>query len=112
MSSEERVAPVNRPSRPSRRRRCLSREHTIQIVSALVLPLLLGVFTVVITFQQQKVARDQWLEDRNELREQRLEDRNESQQQRIEDRERRAKAASTRDEYRKCTTRGPATRQH
>ena len=57
--------------RHSRCFRCLSTEHTFQLISALVLPLLLGVFTVVITFHQENMAREQWIQDRNESRLQR-----------------------------------------
>jgi uncharacterized protein YjbI with pentapeptide repeats len=46
---------------------------------------MLGVFTVVITFQQQKLAQEQRIEDMNVARQQRLEDRNESQSQREQD---------------------------
>jgi hypothetical protein len=42
-----------------------------QFLSSLLLPLMLGVFTVVITFQQQATARQQCLEDRNDSRLQR-----------------------------------------
>ena len=57
-------------------------KYSLKCLSALILPLLLGVFTVVITFQQQKAAREQWIQDRLESREQRLEDRNLSKEQR------------------------------
>ena len=71
MASEARMPPVTRPARSSRPRCCLSKEHAFQLVSALVLPLLLGAFTVLITFQQQNTAREQWLEDRTMSKEQR-----------------------------------------
>ena len=57
-------------------------KYSLKCLSALILPLLMGVFTVVITFQQQKAAREQWLQDRLESREQRLEDRNLTKEQR------------------------------
>ena len=57
-------------------------KYSLKCLSALVVPLLLGVFTVIITFQQRSAARNQWLQDRDESREQRLEDRNQSKAQR------------------------------
>ncbi|CAF1101567.1 unnamed protein product [Rotaria magnacalcarata] len=42
-----------------------------QFISSMILPLMLGIFTVVITFHQQKAAQEQRLEDRNESRIQR-----------------------------------------
>ena len=61
---------------------CVTMKDVFKCLSALMLPLLLGVVTVVITIQQQHMARDQWQADRHEMRQQRLDDRNESQQQR------------------------------
>ena len=61
---------------------CVTMKDVFKCLSALILPLLLGVVTVVITIQQQHMARDQWQADRHEMRQQRLDDRNESQQQR------------------------------
>ena len=43
----------------------------LKFLSALLLPLMLGVFTIVTTFEQQKIARQQRLEDKNEPRLQR-----------------------------------------
>jgi uncharacterized protein YjbI with pentapeptide repeats len=63
----------------------LTVKDVLQFLSSLVLPLMLGIFTVVITFHQQTTAREQRLEDRIALREQRLEDRDESRQQRKQD---------------------------
>src|SRR5271163_3572 len=56
--------------------------YMLKFLSSLILPLMLGIFTVVITFQQQKLAREQRLEDLQSARQQRLEDRNESELQR------------------------------
>ncbi len=57
----------------------------LKFVSSLILPLMLGVFTVVITFQQQKLAQNQRIEDMYLARQQRLEDKNESRLQREQD---------------------------
>ncbi|CAF4130961.1 unnamed protein product, partial [Rotaria sp. Silwood2] len=51
---------------------------SLKCISSLLLPLTLGVFTVVITFQQQKAAKQQRDEDRNASQLQREQDRNES----------------------------------
>jgi hypothetical protein len=51
----------------------------LKFLSSLVLPLMLGIFTVVITFEQQKVARQQRLEDKHESRLQREQEWNISQ---------------------------------
>ena len=64
----------------------LTLKNVLKLLSSLILPLTLGIFTMVITFHQQNTAREQRLEGRNELREQRLEDRNESREQRFQDR--------------------------
>ena len=48
--------------------------NLLKFLSSLILPLMLGIFTVVITFEQQKAARQQRLEDKNESRLQREQD--------------------------------------
>ena len=48
----------------------------VKFLSSLMLPLMLGIFTIVVTFQQQSVARQQRLEDKNESRLQREQDWN------------------------------------
>ncbi|CAF4615247.1 unnamed protein product [Rotaria socialis] len=63
----------------------LRARNVLQFMSALIVPLMLGVFTIVTTFHQQKMAREQRLEDLNESRYQRLEDLNETRNQRLED---------------------------
>jgi uncharacterized protein YjbI with pentapeptide repeats len=59
---------VSNKQRRQRSRRCcgLSVKDGLQFLSSLILPLMLGVFTVVITFQQQKEARQQRLEDKQQ----------------------------------------------
>ena len=79
MAIEEQSAQPRKAGHLSRR---ISMKHALKFLSALILPLLLGVFTVVITFQQRNMARDQWLHDRIESREKQQHDRNESQNQR------------------------------
>lgn len=54
-------------------------KYVLKFLSSLILPLMLGIFTVVVTFEQQKVARQQRLEDKNESRLQREQDWNISQ---------------------------------
>lgn len=65
-------------------RRCcgLSLKDGLSFLSSLILPSMLGVFTVIITFQQQKIAQQQRTEDLQVTRQQRLEDRNELRLQR------------------------------
>jgi uncharacterized protein YjbI with pentapeptide repeats len=60
----------------------LTGKNVLHFLSSLIVPLMLGVFTVVITFHQQKLAQEQRNEDMQLLREQRLEDKNESRAQR------------------------------
>ncbi|CAF4444406.1 unnamed protein product [Rotaria sp. Silwood2] len=60
----------------------LATQRVFQFISSLIIPLVLGIFTVVITFHQQKMAREQRLEDLNESRHQRLEDFRESRERR------------------------------
>ncbi|CAF4220130.1 unnamed protein product [Rotaria socialis] len=81
---------VNRRINPSRRRRQVSGLNLsdgLKFISSLLLPLALGVFTVVITFEQQKTTRHQRDEDRLAFQLQREEDRNSSRLQREEDRD-------------------------
>ncbi|CAM4982618.1 unnamed protein product [Rotaria socialis] len=56
-------------------------------MSSLLLPLSLGVFTIVITFQQQSAAQRQRIEDRDAAELQRAEDRNASRLQREQDKQ-------------------------
>ena len=74
--------------RRQRSRHCcgLTAKDGLQFLSSMILPLMLGVFTVVITFQKQKLAQEQRIEDMNLARQQRLEDRNESRMYREQDR--------------------------
>jgi len=51
--------------------RCLTSNNALHLLSSLLLPLILGIFTVVITFEQQRITRQQWLADKNESRLQR-----------------------------------------
>ncbi|CAF1334317.1 unnamed protein product [Rotaria magnacalcarata] len=60
----------------------LRARNVLQFMSALIVPLMLGVFTIVTTFHQQKMAREQRLQDLNESRHQRFEDLNETRNQR------------------------------
>ncbi len=85
MLVRKRIVSSKRRSQHSRRCCGLSVKDGLQFLSSLILPLMLGVFTVVITFQQQKLAQEQRIEDMNVARQQRLEDRNESQLQREDD---------------------------
>ena len=59
----------------------------LKIASSLLLPMMLGIFTVVITFHQQNVSKQQRLEDRQLAREQREQDLNLSSLQRAQDKE-------------------------
>jgi hypothetical protein len=65
----------------------LTRKGILTILSSLLLPLMLGIFTVIITFDQKNSSREQRLEDRRLADEQRNQDLNISRQQRLEDRE-------------------------
>ncbi|CAF1263741.1 unnamed protein product [Adineta steineri] len=75
---------------PKRRRRkfcCdLTLKECIECGSSLLLPLMLGVFTIVITLHQTNVAGQQRLEDRHIAKEERQQDLNISAQQRLDDR--------------------------
>ncbi|CAF1542387.1 unnamed protein product [Rotaria magnacalcarata] len=68
-----------------RKKHSLILKDGLQFVSSLIIPVMLGVFTVVTTIHQQKTAREQRLEDLNESRHQRLEDLNESRYQRLQE---------------------------
>jgi uncharacterized protein YjbI with pentapeptide repeats len=79
MLVRKRVVPNKGRRKRSRHRCCgLSVKDGLQFLSSLILPMMLGVFTVVITFQQQKLAQEQRIEDMNVARQRWLEDRNES----------------------------------
>ncbi|CAF3061609.1 unnamed protein product [Rotaria socialis] len=52
----------------------LKLKYGLQFMSSLLLPLVLGVFTAIITIQQQSAAREQRNQDRNASEKQRLED--------------------------------------
>jgi hypothetical protein len=85
MLVRKRIVSSKRRRQRSRRFCGLTVKDALQFLSSLILPVMLGVFTVVITFQQQKLAQEQRIEDMNVARQQRLEDRNESQSQREQD---------------------------
>ncbi|CAF3932065.1 unnamed protein product [Rotaria sordida] len=57
-----------------RKNQSLTAKNVLQFISSLIIPLVFGIFTIVITFHQQKTAREQRLEDLNELREDRREE--------------------------------------
>ena len=65
----------------------LKAKHFLRFASSLFLPLMLGIFTVIITFRQQTEADRQRLEDRQLSREQREQDLNLSRDQREQDQE-------------------------
>lgn len=73
----------------TRHRRCctLFCKHCIKFTSAIILPLLLAIFTVVITLEQRKDSEQQRLEDREMAREQRQQDLNMSIMTRENDRD-------------------------
>ncbi|CAF1049405.1 unnamed protein product [Adineta steineri] len=75
---------------PKRRRRkfcCdLTLKECIECGSSLLLPLMLGVFTIVITLHQTNVAGQQRIEDRQIAKDERQQDLNISAQQRLDDR--------------------------
>ena len=64
----------------------LTTRDVLKFASNLILPLVLGVFTAVITLHQQNVATQQRFEDRQLANEQREQDLNISRTQRLEDR--------------------------
>jgi uncharacterized protein YjbI with pentapeptide repeats len=63
----------------------LTLREIFQFISSLLLPLVLGVFTVIITVHQQNVASRQRFEDRILAQEQREQDLNISREQRLQD---------------------------
>ena len=71
---------------PRRETGGLNMKQILNLASSLLLPLMLGIFTVVITFQQQRVATEQRVEDRRLAEQQREQDLNLSTIQRQEDR--------------------------
>ncbi|CAF4333333.1 unnamed protein product, partial [Rotaria sordida] len=82
MATQEQATQTNQHRRQYRRCQCLAAKDALQWISSLIIPLVLGIFTIVITFHQQKMIREQRLEDLNESRYQRLEDLNELREQR------------------------------
>lgn len=72
---------------PRRETGGLNMKQVLNLASSLLLPLMLGIFTVVITFQQQRVATEQRIEDRRLAEQQREQDLNLSTIQRQEDRQ-------------------------
>src|SRR5690348_11582286 len=76
MFARKRVTPTKRRRHRSRRYYGLTIKDGLKFLSALILPLMLGIFTVVITFQQQKMAQEQRLEDKNDERLRREQDWN------------------------------------
>ncbi len=63
----------------------LTSKEGLSLIGSLLLPFMLGVFTIVITFHQQKVSVQQHIEDRYLAREQREQDLNISREQRQHD---------------------------
>lgn len=66
--------------------RGITAKQLFKFLSALILPTIFGISTVVLTLHQAKVARDQRTEDMQLAREQRVEDQQLARQQRLEDR--------------------------
>jgi hypothetical protein len=64
-------------ARSSNRRSCfgITVKNILQCIGSLLVPLLLAVFTVIITFEQRKEAHQQRLQDLNISREQREQDK-------------------------------------
>ncbi|CAF1593385.1 unnamed protein product [Rotaria magnacalcarata] len=85
MASQEQCVQTHGALRRARQPHDLKLRVGLQFISSLLLPLTLGVFTVVITFQQQSAAKQQRDEDRMATELQRAEDRNASLMQRRED---------------------------
>ncbi|CAF1531745.1 unnamed protein product, partial [Rotaria sordida] len=65
----------------------LTLKDGLQFISSLLLPLMLGVFTVIITLEQQRISQEQRSQDLAELRLQREEDMNNSMLQRALDKQ-------------------------
>ncbi|CAM4847370.1 unnamed protein product [Rotaria magnacalcarata] len=63
----------------------LTMKALLQFISSLLLPLMLGVFTIIITIQQQRVATEQRMQDLNNSVQQRAEDRQMALEQRAQD---------------------------
>ena len=82
MLIQKRPIPRKRRSHPSHRFCSLSVNDVIRILSSLILPLTLGVFTVFITVHQHVSARHDRHDDLHRFEEQRREDRNETRLQR------------------------------
>ena len=74
MDRQDRTTQTNGQQRHYRTVCGLAVKAVLKLISSLILPLMLGVFTMVITFHQQNTAREQRLEDRNESRAQRQQD--------------------------------------
>ncbi|CAF2210254.1 unnamed protein product [Rotaria magnacalcarata] len=86
MDSQEPNEKLGQSLAGTRKSNDLKLKGGLKFISALFLPLALGVFTVVITLQQQSAAKQQRDEDRTAAELQRAEDRNASRLQRFEDR--------------------------
>ncbi|CAF3793996.1 unnamed protein product [Rotaria magnacalcarata] len=86
MDSQEQNEKLGQSLAGTRKSNDLKLKGGLKFISALFLPLALGVFTVVITLQQQSAAKQQRDEDRTAAEQQRAEDRNASRLQRFEDR--------------------------
>ncbi|CAF3751871.1 unnamed protein product, partial [Rotaria magnacalcarata] len=82
MPSKRKSTRMDRSIRAFRRISGLRLADLLKFISSLLLPLSFGVFTIIITFQQQSAAKQQRDEDRNASQLQRDEDRNASQLQR------------------------------
>ncbi|CAF0919422.1 unnamed protein product [Adineta steineri] len=72
----ERSTQTDRSSRVTRHFNSLKTADVLKFLSSLLLPLALGIFTVVITFQQQQAAKQQRDEDRMASDKQRDQDKN------------------------------------
>ncbi|CAF0923507.1 unnamed protein product [Adineta steineri] len=72
----ERSTQTDRSSRVARHFNSLKTADVLKFLSSLLLPLALGIFTVVITFQQQQAAKQQRDEDRMASDKQRDQDKN------------------------------------
>ncbi|CAF1027869.1 unnamed protein product [Adineta steineri] len=77
----ERSTQTDRSSRVTRHFNSLKTADVLKFLSSLLLPLALGIFTVVITFQQQQAAKQQRDEDRMASDKQRDQDKNLSDEQ-------------------------------
>jgi hypothetical protein len=72
----EQIMVIKRSYRLNKRRQEITLKSIIQLVSSCLLPMMLGVFTGVITLQQQSASKQQRIEDRQVAREQREHDLN------------------------------------